>query len=777
METSNNNPAFLAAKFINHTGKNVFLTGKAGTGKTTFLRSIVQNTHKKCVVAAPTGIAAINAGGVTLHSLFQLPFGSFVPENIAQPQLHFSKINTPHSLVKEMKLNAQKRGLLRELELLIIDEVSMLRADLLDAIDVILRSVRRNQRAPFGGVQVLFIGDLLQLPPVIKEEEWQLLKNYYSSAFFFDAKVLQQNKPHYIELDKIYRQEDAVFIDLLNNLRTNKITTADINLLNRYYKPGYKPILDENYITITTHNAKADRINRDYLQKLAAKSYFYKAKVEGEFNESAYPLELNCELKKGAQIMFVKNDSSGAQRFFNGKIGVIESLTDDKIMVSFNDSPKPISVELYTWENVKYVFNEATNEIEEKVSGTFSQFPVKLAWAITVHKSQGLTFDKAIIDIGEVFAPGQAYVALSRLRSLNGLILNSEVNYRGIDVDVNVASYANSKSSFDELNQRVVEDQESYLLDLLSIAFDFSFLLNKFEEHSFSYADEKTKALKHPHKTWAFGLKAILTTAKSHSDKFLFQLRSILSQSNKDFTMLEERVIAARNYFSPIVVEVNKLVSNKIVEVKTAKRVKLYINELLELEVASFSKLQQIEKAVMFLDALRNKREITKEDLRKLNDVEVRAEKLRALLYVESTENKNEADGDVLLKEKGRKKKSKKLDDDYNVDVAKIEKELKVSSREQSYKLFVSGLDVEEIARQRGFSVTTIEGHLATYVATGQLSNERLVEADKAWQIIAAAKELNTFKLTEIKAVLSDDFSYSDIKFAIAGYLADGVGE
>ena len=317
MERVEQSPAEIASKFINHTGKNIFLTGKAGTGKTTFLKYIVESTHKKCIVAAPTGIAAINAGGVTLHSLFQLPFGAFIPENIQATQTMYTKLNTPHSLIKEMQLNANKRNLLRELELLIIDEVSMLRADLLDAIDVILRSVRRNHTKAFGGVQILFIGDLLQLPPVVKDDEWQTLRNYYKSVYFFDARVLQQQKPLYVELDKIYRQDDAVFIGLLNNLRANKTTKADIDLLNSYHQPEFKPNPEENYITLTTHNVKADKINKEYLQNLGGQSFFYKARIDGEFNENTYPVELNLELKQGAQVMFVKNGLSGAQRFFN----------------------------------------------------------------------------------------------------------------------------------------------------------------------------------------------------------------------------------------------------------------------------------------------------------------------------------------------------------------------------------------------------------------------------------------------------------------------------
>jgi hypothetical protein len=740
--SNTNNIAELATRFVNNTGKNIFLTGKAGTGKTTFLKYIISNTYKKTVIAAPTGIAAINASGVTLHSLFQLPFGAFIPNNNAQPFFsENSKINTPNTLFKHLQLNKTKRKLLQELELLIIDEVSMLRADLLDAIDSVLKSIRKKNNLAFGGVQVLFIGDLLQLPPVVKDDEWNILKNYYNSPFFFDALVLQNNKPLYIELDKIYRQTDKTFINLLNNLRNNTVNESDVQTLNTFFKPNFKPTSEENYIQLTTHNYKADNLNKLELQKLKSTSFFYKAIITGDFSEYSCPIDEVLELKIGAQIMFIKNDPTGQQRFFNGKIGKVYALNKDEISVIFDDK-KIISVDTYEWENIKYTLNETTNEIEEKITGTFKQYPIKLAWAITIHKSQGLTFDKAIIDIGDAFAPGQVYVALSRLTSLNGLVLASKINYESIFLNKEIENFSKTKNKETELHSILKEESSLFLKTYILQSFNFNNTNIKIQQYIDTLKKEEKKSVKQKHLLWIIEIKNEFEEIKKIADKFLQQLNTIFeSQDANNKALLKERIKAACVHFIPLLKKLSKKIISKTEQLKSEKKVKTFIAELLELDAAIFKQIQQIQKGEAMINSADSNIIFSKEIINSKHENLEKTNELREINYpLQKTTTKNK----------------------------KNEKAEKIDTKKVSFELYKKGNNTEQIAKQRNLATTTIEGHLAYYVSLGMLPINDFVETEKLQNIITVVKTINSTKLSEIMEKLGDEYTYSNIKFSLA---------
>ncbi len=740
-------PAELAAKFINYTSKHVFLTGKAGTGKTTFLRKLIQLTHKKVLIAAPTGIAAINAAGTTIHSLFQLPFGAFFPDAAATAvdgNIRFN-FNTPKTLVKHLNMQGNKRRMLQELELLVIDEVSMLRADMLDAIDFALRYVRRNRNQPFGGVQLLFIGDLHQLPPVVKNDEWQVMAKFYKSIYFFDALALQNNPPVYIELDKIYRQADDTFIGLLNNLRNNKITAADMQLLKQHYKNDFKPAADENYITLTTHNNKADGINRERLNLLKGKSYFFAAKLQGEFNEYAYPADKNLELKVGAQIMFIKNDLSFEKRYYNGKIGVIHHIEKDLIEVMLPEEKQVISISPYTWENVKYKLNEATNEIEEHVAGSFIQYPIKLAWAITVHKSQGLTFDKAIIDVGDAFAPGQAYVALSRLRSLNGLVLTSHLRDSGLQQDQNIHYFSKSKQPSELLTEQIGADSFLFIKDYLLSAFDLNIARYYLKEHVQTFDKSEQKSAKQKHETWTTTLFADFLALTATADTFINQLKRLfIAQDTHTLVNVLKRVEAALNYFSPLLKEVSNRMLSHIEQVKEEKQIKTYLTELLELEIVIYEQLKRMHKGKALLGAIIEGKEFNKSDTDLLFDETERTRRLQEAIQL-----------------KGQTLKVK-------TPVEKKKKEPKADTKAVTLELYNQDKTIAEIAKERGLSVNTIEGHLAYYVSTQQLDVRSFVRANKLKNIISAVEQLETKQMKVVKDFLGDDYTFGEIKMAMA---------
>lgn len=453
----------LAESYVEQTGQHVFLTGKAGTGKTTFLQKLQNTCSKRMITTAPTGVAALNAGGVTLHSFFQLPFGPFVPgseafEGDQQRQFRFSK---------------EKKRIIQSLDLLVIDEISMVRADLLDAVDAALRRHRRSKE-PFGGVQLLLIGDLHQLSPVAKQDEWKLLQDHYDSVYFFSSHALARTRFITIELEHIYRQSDHCFIQILNKVRDNELDQESVQKLNTRYCPDFEPGREQGYITLTSHNKKAQNINQGRLQELKGKEYCFSARISGDFPAHIYPTPAELLLKRGAQVMFLRNDPSQDKLFYNGKIGRISHISQDEIQVLCPDRQEPIQVEPLTWENIKYSLHPETKEIQEEVAGTFTQYPLKLAWAITIHKSQGLTFERAIIDVQNAFTPGQVYVALSRCKSLEGIVLSSTLASRGMGPDEAILRFdqqiRENPPSWDHLKQAKVYFQQQILLQCFDLS-------------------------------------------------------------------------------------------------------------------------------------------------------------------------------------------------------------------------------------------------------------------------------------------------------------------
>ncbi|WP_288424668.1 HRDC domain-containing protein [uncultured Spirosoma sp.] len=446
----------LAYNFVMHTSRNVFLTGKAGTGKTTFLRQIRQSIGKRMVVVAPTGVAAINAGGVTIHSLFQLPFGPLVPG----------------SAVRENNINREKIKIFRTLDLLVIDEISMVRADVLDGIDEVLRRYRHRPE-PFGGVQLLLIGDMQQLPPVIRDEDWQLLSPYYETGYFFGSRALQQTPYVSIELTHIYRQADQRFIDMLNGIREKTITRDQLADLNQRYIPDFAPDERDGYITLSTHNQRAQQINSEKLKALKGKLRSFEAEIDKEFPAHAFPTDADLDLKIGAQVMFIKNDISRDKLYYNGKIGRVTDIDDDRIYVECQGDREPLTVERVSWENVRYALDPMTKEITSEVIGTFTQYPLKLAWAITIHKSQGLTFERAIIDASSAFAHGQVYVALSRCKTLDGLVLRAEIPMHSIKSEQRLDDFHEQVQQQTPTEQHLTDAKRAYQEQLLEELFSF----------------------------------------------------------------------------------------------------------------------------------------------------------------------------------------------------------------------------------------------------------------------------------------------------------------
>jgi DNA-binding NarL/FixJ family response regulator len=715
-------PAEVAAEYINKTHRNIFLTGKAGTGKTTFLREIREKTYKNAVVAAPTGIAAINAGGVTLHSLFQLPFGSFIPEDRGGTVSDYEQsLYTPQTLLSRMQMNATKRKLLNEIELLIIDEVSMLRADLLDAIDHILRKVRRKRDTPFGGVQVLFIGDLLQLPPVVKDNEWNELSRFYRSPFFFEARCIQNSKLTYVELDKVYRQSDDEFVSLLNRFRQNQVTEEDLNLLNRHHEYDFYPDPEDGYIYITTHNRKANRKNQAELQRLEDEAYEYKAVIEGTFDEHAFPHDETLVLKMGAQVMFIKNDPTGEQRFFNGKIGTVTALDEDSIVVRCNDG-EVVDVERYTWENKKFGLDPETDEVEEKTVGTFAQYPLRLAWAITVHKSQGLTFERAILDLSDSFTAGQVYVALSRLTSLKGLMLASPIPESQFQSDRSLVEFSNRREPVDRLAAGLKEAQMAYHRDYITDVFAFDGL--KAAIYNLSKND-RDAAVSGPRKVFRPRLIDLHKACQDLFDigeKFTRQAVTILVKDQDD-SLLIERLNKSRGYFDPLLETQITTLKELVKEVKQNAKLKSLVKDLERVYGELYSSRKHIQKLVKVLSSNVNGKTLQREEL-----------------------------GDLVRKDK----------------IEKVAKKDKKPTVEITWELYKQGMDLQQIAEKRGLAESTISTHLSTCVQQGLVSATEFVDAEKIDNILTVKEKIDSDKMSDIISHLGDEYTYSDVRFALA---------
>jgi hypothetical protein len=737
-------------QFINQTNRSIFLTGKAGTGKTTLLKEIIASTHKNCVVVAPTGIAALNAGGVTIHSMFQLPFGGFIPENNIDP--HFSdtvKFESKDTLRRHFKMSAIKRAVIQNMELLIIDEVSMLRSDLMDAIDFMLQSVRKKKLA-FGGVQVLFIGDLLQLPPVIRDEEWRTLRKYYKGKFFFHSHVIQQNPPLYIELSKIFRQSDETFINLLNNLRNNKITTENINFLNKFVHPNFDFKTNQGYITLTTHNNKADTINTHSLTDLEGNSKKYKAQIVDDFPEKIFPVEEYLELKVGAQIMFIKNDLSFEKKFFNGKMGFIKSIAADEIWVHFPEENTTIEVERYEWQNIRYCVNPMSKEIEEEVLGTFVHYPIKLAWAITVHKSQGLTFDKAALDVSQVFLPGQAYVALSRLRSLDGLILLSPLQMNGISNDDDVMDYATNKASTDVLQKALQTETKNFIHNYLKDTFNWTEMAQEWRNHKFSYLDSDVSA-KSKHNHWAVQQLEFCENLIDPSAKFMSQLDKLFREENVDFNFINGRIQAAYIYFYEKLDALVYQVLYKIEEVKRIKQVKQFYEELQVLEELQVNSILRLMKAKKLVEIVLEEKVIDKQSL---NIPAIRDYKRIKLELISEDFKKNNFN---LIEE--------------NEDISyylpkkkKSAKEVKKPTTQITYEFWLDKNSIEEIALLRKLTVTTILGHFTKLIQEKKVNISDVMPKDKLETLTKAFKGYKEESLTPMKEQLGEEFSYDELR-------------
>lgn len=722
----NNEQMALAWQYIQGTGMSVFLTGKAGTGKTTFLRQLREQTPKRMVVLAPTGVAAINAQGQTIHSFFQLPFGPMVPGKQREQN-------------KRFQMRQEKKNLIRSLDLLVIDEISMVRSDLLDAIDQEMRKYR-NRALPFGGVQLLLIGDLQQLSPVAKEEEWRLLQPYYTTPYFYGSKALQQTPYVTIELTHIYRQQNRKFIDLLSAIREGNVTQDVINSLNTRYMKNFVPPIDEEWIRLTTHNHMADTYNEEQLHSLPGKSFQFAAKISGNFPETSYPTDDLLTLRKGAQVMFIKNDPSANHEYYNGKLGKVTNFTDEGVVVECKEDGSQIEVTPVVWENLKYKLDEETGDIKEEVDGKFIQYPLRLAWAITVHKSQGLTFDRAVLDINESFAHGQAYVALSRCRTLEGIVLSKPIVPRSVINDDNVTAYMNKELEEARTTaSRLPEMRHDYFIRLLSEMFSFEQLRGDLLTFTrvvdeYLYKDQSDLLML---------LKSVYPTVQNElisvANKFEHQYVTLVNDST-DFEhdkVLQERIFAACKYYYTKLNEIfGTIFSSTKIQIGNHTVSQQYNNSLEALQQSYKT------KAGIF-------KRLSETPFSVTNYLSAKAKAELSVFYINNK----------VQKESNKKKKTEK----------KTEKKAKVDTKEISFKLFKEGSSIKEIAALRNLKESTIEEHLTHYFGTGDLDIDEFVGKDRQIQIIRAIDSMaGAYHIKDIKEKLPDDFTYFELKAVIA---------
>lgn len=744
--------AALALQLLQQTRNHVFLTGKAGSGKTTLLKHFIESTHKQVLVTAPTGIAALQAGGLTLHSLFQLPFGGYLPIEQNEPVLvQGLKFETSGSLRRHSRMRTEKKQVIRRAEVLVIDEVSMVRADLLDAVDNMLRTVRRNSEA-FGGLQVLLVGDMMQLPPVVKREEWEVLSPHYASPFFFDAQVIKKARPVYLQLEKIHRQSQPFFTDLLNRLRYNELTEADMDWFDSCYRPDFQPDRSATWITLTTHNAQADRINRQELQALQKPVFSFTAEVKDEYPEYLFPCEAKLELAVGAQVMFVRNDGP-ENRYYNGKLARISRLEADLVEVTFENGEELV-VNKLVWNNTTYHTDPETKQITESVAGSFTQYPLRLAWAITVHKSQGLSFDRAIIDIAQAFAGGQAYVALSRLRTAEGLVLSSRFPRLQVAVPDRLAHFEKSKRQLPGETQLEAWRKE-YRQFVFKQLFDLGGFIRLWRKHLDDYSELGENAGKTNEQSWAFAFEQQLQATSELAEKLRFEGHQFIAE--------EPNLHEWTRWLQPFESKLRALNIQLLLQLKeTAKEkgMKSYRNELAELDTALLSCWERVARWPVLQAYLGTV------DAGKLPEAPDTAWRRP---FSSSLTSPAKAPTAKAKKEKAAAVKAEIKRHPHPVLGQIPVKADKLTAEENtrvSLLLFNEGKSIADIARLRDYAETTIQAQLVRAVGDGRLGMEKLMDPGLFEAISQALPQLTELKMSEALNACKEAFTYADLLLA-----------